>query len=84
MLLNNICNSLNYKFKIRARENEGGAVITDAIWNLPCINVDFNYISDTLYFLFESIKLSDTQIITFEYLLNSYSEIVDMRQCPIF
>ena len=48
--------------KIRNRCNNAGAVITDEILHGPCAKIDFTFIYDTLFALFQSIKMSHEQI----------------------
>lgn len=81
-ILNRLTNELGYKIKIRNRCNNAGCVLSNDILHGPCAPVDFSYLYDTLFYLFESIKMSDEQILRFECLVNSYSEYMKITNYP--
>lgn len=77
ILINNLCEKLDFKIVIRTRDNEGGANLTEENLNSECANTDFSYILDTLFLLFRSVKLSDTQLKTFQYLINNFTKYLE-------
>lgn len=81
-ILHRICGELNYKIHIRSRSNNAGAVLTNDILHGPCAPVDFSFIFDTLFFLFESVKMNRLQIQAFEYLVNNYSNYLQSTDFP--
>lgn len=79
ILIDNLCDKLNFKITIRSRDNEGGANLTEEILNSECANTDFTYILDTLFLLFRSVKLSDTQLKTFQILINNFTQYLEIN-----
>mgnify|MGYP001028910291 CR=1 FL=1 len=83
-ILRKICNNLNYNMNIRSRDNVGGAILSDEILNSKCPDVDFQFISGTIFLLFKSVKLSEKQINYFELIINNFTRYLNVTKYPIF
>mgnify|MGYP001045965135 CR=1 FL=1 len=65
-MIRKLSSFLDYNLTIQKSDNVGGAVVSEEILKGPCANVDFQFIADTVFLLFESIPLSQNQIELFE------------------